>query len=489
MTMILSIGASSTIDSNTWINLPWDRINKRVIRLQMRIAKAIKEERFGKVKALQRLLTCSFHAKCLAVKRATTSKGAKTPGIDNVVWRTSLQKIKAVLSLKRCKYRPLPLKRIYIPKKDKSKLRPISIPAMKDRAMQNLWHMALSPIAEIGADYNAYGFRLKRSAQDAIQQCYASLCHKTSAQYIFEGDIYSCFNNISHQWLLENILMDKVILKKFLKAGFMEKQKLYPTEAGAEQGNIISPTLALMALSGLERAVKSNFTALDRVHVIIYCDDFIITAKSKELITERIIPIVTKFLNNVGLELSEKKSKITHIDDGFDFLGFNVRKHNRKLLIKPSKCNVKAFLEEIKSTIKTNYAAKTVNLIMLLNSKIRGWSNYYRGAVSSRIFAKIDDEIFKSLWKWAIHRHPNKGRFWIVDKYFTRYRLSNWRFYAKSKDKEVNNKMVYLYKATDTPIRRHIKVIGAAQPFDNEFRGYFEKRDQIKRCKLQGIRY
>ncbi|WP_341790208.1 reverse transcriptase N-terminal domain-containing protein [Rickettsia endosymbiont of Polydrusus tereticollis] len=219
-TVAISIGASSASDTEIWDNLSWNKISKQVTRLQMRIAKAVREGRKGRVKTLQRLLTCSFYAKCLAVKRVVLNKGGKTPGVDGIIWRTSRQKIQAALSLKRHGYNPLPTKRIYVPKRQKGKFRPISIPTMKDKAMQALWLMALIPIAEERNDLNSYGFRPKRSAQDAREQCFNALGKGKSAQWIFEGDINSCFDKISHQWLLENIPMDKQVLKKFLKAGF-----------------------------------------------------------------------------------------------------------------------------------------------------------------------------------------------------------------------------------------------------------------------------
>jgi len=240
MTTTKSIGASSAnLDAKSWNKLPWLKINKLVLRLQMRIAKATLEGKIGRAKALQRLLTSSFNAKCLAVKRVTSNKGAKTPGVDRILWRSDRQKICAILSLKRKGYHPLPLRRICVPKKsNKQSLRPLSIPSMKDRAMQALWHLALEPIAEYRADPNSYGFRPKRSAKDAIEQCFNVLSKRPSAQYVFDGDIKSCFDKISHEWLLQNIPMDKVILGKFLKAGFMLEGSFYPIISGVPQGGL-----------------------------------------------------------------------------------------------------------------------------------------------------------------------------------------------------------------------------------------------------------
>lgn len=482
----ISAGASSTLTSKTWDNLSWDKIDKQVTRLQMRIAKAERDGKKGRVKALQRILTSSFYAKCLAVKRVVRNKGGKTPGVDGIIWRTSRQKIQAAGSLKRHGYNPMPSRRIYVPKRQKGKLRPISIPTMKDKAMQALWLMALVPIAEHRADPNSYGFRPKRSTQDAREQCFNALSRTGSARWILEGDIFSCFDQISHQWLLENIPMDKEILRKFLKAGFMEKHRLHPTELGTGQGSIISPTLALMALSGIERKIRSprkRERDKEKINFISYADDFVITGNSPELLEEKVIPIIKDFLKEVGLELSQEKTKITCIDDGFNFLGFNVRKYRGTLLIKPAKENIKDFLDAIRRTIKANYPAKTENLIALLNPKIRGWANYFRGSVSSQAFAKVDDKIYKMLKSWMLRRHPNKSKSWITKKYFAKRNLSNWNFHAMIKDKKGNNTPLFLYRASETPIKRHIKIRSEANPYDPQFKDYFEHRRNTSKTR------
>ena len=234
-----------------WHGIGWARCHQIVKKLQTRIVKATQEGKPGKVKALQWILTHSFSGKALAVKRVTENKGKVTSGVDRVTWSTPTAKSQAILSLKRRGYTPQPLRRIYIPKgNNKNKTRPLGIPVMKDRAMQALHLLALEPIAETQADKCSYGFRIGRCAADAIAHCYSVLAQHDAASYILEGDIKSCFDKISHDWLIANIPMDKAILNKWLKAGFIDKKVLYPTESGTPQGSIISPCLANITLDG-----------------------------------------------------------------------------------------------------------------------------------------------------------------------------------------------------------------------------------------------
>jgi RNA-directed DNA polymerase len=339
------IGASPP--GELWKAIDWRTTECQVVRLQMRIAKATREGRWGKVKSLQWLLTHSFAAKLLAVRRVTQNAGRNTAGVDGIVWKTSAQKHKAARSLQRWSYHTLPLRRIYVPKKN-GKLRPLGIPAMSCRAMQALHLQALEPISETLADPNSYGFRPKRSTADAIEQCFIALGRTHSPEWIFEGDIKACFDRLNHKWLQDHIPMDKLVLGKWLAAGYMEEGIVYPTEAGSPQGGIASPALANMALDGLEAAAREAVPRNQMIHVIRYADDFVITGASKEVLETRIKPSVVTFLKERGLELSEEKTRITHIEEGFDFLGFNVRKYGGKMLIKPSKAAVKRFLGDIR---------------------------------------------------------------------------------------------------------------------------------------------
>ena len=307
----------------------WKSVEVHVQKLQLHIAKTVKLGRFRKVKSLQWLLTHSFYAKLLAVKRVTLNKGKNTPGIDRIIWRTSRQKMQAAKALRRRGYRALPLRRIHIPKKN-GNFHPLGIPSMADRAQQALYLLALEPIAEIEADKNSYGFRPKRSCHDAVEQCFNALAKKTSSKWILEGDIKSCFDKICHRWLENNVKMDKRILKQWLKAGYIEKKLFHQSESGTAQGGIISPVFANLALDGLEQVIRAVAKKGDKINYVRYADDWICTAKSKEILEQKVLPAVVQFLKKRGLELSFEKTKITHIDEGFDFLGFNLRKYKGK---------------------------------------------------------------------------------------------------------------------------------------------------------------
>lgn len=458
----------------TWDAINWQKVLTHVRRLQMRIAKAHREGKHRKVKSLQWLLTHSFYAKLLAVKRVVSNRGARTPGIDGIVWKRSSQKLEAAKSLKRRGYHTKPLKRIYIPKKQKGKLRPLSIPVMQCRGQQALHLLALEPIAENLADKNAYGFRPLRSTADAISQCFIVLAQKTAAQYILEGDIRSCFDEISHTFLTENILMDKQILRKWLAAGYIDNKKYFETTKGTPQGGICSPTLLNVTLSGLEATVKAVAKRSDKVNVIIYADDFIITGATYDILENKIKPVVEKFLQQRGLTLSKEKTKITHINEGFDFLGFKVRKYKGKLLIRPAKSNVKRFLAEIRETIKQNRAVKLESLIRQLNPKIRGWSNYYKHVCSKKTFNYVDQQIFKATWQWAVRRHPDKGKKWVAHKYYRRNKTRSWVFSTKVKDKGNKTSYLNLIQASDTPIKRHIKIKADTNPYNPAYHDYCE---------------
>jgi len=472
-----SIGASSAKSPNPtpqdWKAQPWDKIRQAVRRLQMRIAKAIKENKYGRARSLQWILTHSYSAKMLAIHRVTTNQGSRTPGVDKKVWRTDRQKLAAVHLLRRRGYKPQPLRRIYIKKKN-GKLRPLSIPTMLDRAYQALHMLALQPVAETCADKNSYGFREGRSCADAIGQCFNALAKSYSPQWILEGDIKSCFDEISHSWLLDHIPMDRRTLQQWLKAGFMENQRLFPTVAGTPQGGIASPVLANLTLDGLERTIRNSMVRRDKVNFIRYADDFIVTAERKEILEQTVKPIIVQFLQERGLRLSEEKTVITHITEGFNFLGQQVRKYGQKLLIKPTRHSVRNVLDKARQCLTKCRGQKAVVLIRKLNPILRGWANYHRHVVSKKTFGRVGYYVLRMLWRWIRREHPNKSRGWIKRRYFSADPTG--AFSVRIRDREGNPRVLRLYRVAQTVIERHIKVRAEANPYDPQYREYFEKR-------------
>ena len=271
--------------------------------------------------------------------------------------------------------------------------------------------------------------------------------------------------------------MDKVILKKWLKAGYLENEVLHTTLEGTPQGGIISPCILVMTLKGLETAIRKVARKGDKINFISYADDFVITGASREILEQKVKPVIQTFLKERGLELSEEKTKVTHIDEGFDFLGFNVRKYKEKLLIKPAKTQVKEFLSNIRTIINNNKTAKAINLIWQLNPKIRGWVNYFRHVVAHKTFHRAHHFIFEALWRWAKRRHPNKGARWVKKKYFGTYHGDRWIFYSNYVDEDGQPSRSYIFKASKTPIKRHLKIRSEANPYDPKYRDYFIQRE------------
>lgn len=485
-------------EENAWHLADWGRAMRAVKSLQNRIVKAVQAGKWRKVKALQRILSRSYAAKLLAVRRVTENSGHRTAGIDGQRWNTPKARFKAVAQLQRRAYRAKPVRRIYIPKPN-GKKRALGIPTMHDRAQQALHLLTLDPISETLADANSYGFRPYRCCADAIARCFDILSKRNAPQWILEGDIKGCFDNISHLWLLENIPLDRRMLRRWLKAGYFEKRTLFPSESGTPQGAIISPCLANMALDGLQEAIDQASGVKywgrqeprrrinpHQTHLIRYADDFVVICSDKSVLEHRIKPAIQSFLAERGLELSEEKTHLTHLQEGFDFLSQNVRKYKDKLLIKPSQKAVHRFLQKVKVTIKMYSASNAVDLLKVLAPAIRGWALYHRHVVSKATFSKVDNQIWQMLWRWSRRRHAHrKNLAWIKNRYFMRYKGRDWTFFAHDE----HGNLVTIFRAASVPIRRHIKIRGRANPYDTTQEVYFEQRsDQLMQQKLEGKR-
>lgn len=428
-------------------SLDWDAIERHVRGLQISISKAYSQGKYNLAKRKSYLLTHSFDAKLLAVRKVTSNQGRYTAGVDGVTWVTSEDKFKGAESLESKGYKTKPLRRIYIPKSN-GKLRPLSIPTMKDRAMQTLYGFALDAIQETTADPNSYGFRIGRGCKDANEELFTILSKKNSAQWILDCDIRSCFDKISHEWLIDNVPMDKKMLRKFLKAGYVYEKKLFPTDEGTPQGGTISPVLANMTLNRLEPELKRKFGPRSKVNLVRFADDMVVTASSYDVAVEA-KALITEFLAERGLEFSEEKTKIVHISEGFDFLSYNFRKFKDKYRCSPSKKAMKRFKDELSRTVKSAVAWTQDDLIKTLNQKIRGWCRYQDITTHSKEFKDIDNHVFRILVEWARFRHPRKNWTFIKQKYWHRRGNNNWIFCTEDS---------VLVRAESIPRKKHVKI-------------------------------
>jgi RNA-directed DNA polymerase len=465
-----------------WHSIDWKKVWRTVRRLQARIVKAVAEGRWNKVKALVYLLTRSFGGRALAILRVVSNSGAKTPGVDGILWDTPEAKSAAFGTLRRHGYQPQPLRRVYIPKSN-GKLRGLGIPTMTDRAMQALHLLGLDPIAESHADGHSYGFRLERRCADALAQTHLLLSHRHGPEWVLEGDIKACFDRISHEWLLTHVPMDQQLLRQWLRAGFLEKHAWFATTEGTPQGGIISPVLANWTLDGLQRLLAEQFAdtptgqGKSKVHLVRYADDFLITGTSKELLRDRVQPLVAHFLKERGLELSHEKTQITHVEDGFDFLGQNVRRYRcGKVLTKPSSQSVKTFLAKIQETIDHSGSLTAGELIQRLNQQIKGWTMYHRYAASKRTFTYVDHRIFRMIWRWCRRRHPKKSRTWIKTTYFPPDDSRQWVFTGTLLNPNGQGRPIQLMTAAKVQIIRYTKIRSAVNPYDPEWELYLEAR-------------
>ncbi len=486
MSGIFILQAAQCLQREYWYNLNWKACSRKVRSLQNRIVKSVRNGEWRKAKRLCYLLIKSFSARVLAIKRVTENKGKKTAGIDGILWKTPGQKMRAIDLLAIWQgYKPKALKRIRIPKKDKTQTRPLSIPTMEDRARHALHMQALEPIAETLGDINSYGFRKKRRCADAIDQIFKILRQKGSSQWILEADIKGFFDNISFDWMMQNIPMNKTVLKAWLHSGFIERGKWFPTTDGVPQGGIISPTIGNMVLDGLEATICGSpyNKRKNGINFVRYADDFIVTAKTKEVLEEGIMPKINAFLEPRGVQLSEQKTKVTHISDGFDFLGQTVRKYYRqdgklgKIQIEPSDRSIESIKDKAKTICKSSGQLTQAEMIWRLNPVLRGWANYHRHIICGATYSKINSYMCFRLMRWAKNRHPRKTGVWITKCYFGNAKGSKWAF----KDKTTGKALIRLNN--DIHTFRHIKILGEANPFDAEWDGYFQNREKLIKMK------
>jgi RNA-directed DNA polymerase len=468
--------------ANDWSKINWDKCDKYVCDVQHRIVSAIKAGNIGRAMSLQRLIVNSFSGRAIAVKCQSKRKGRNTPGVDNQTWTTNLDRYNAISLLGDRDYRPKPLKKVFIPKTDKS-MRQLSIPTLIDRTMQTLYSMALDPISETVSDRHSYGFRKERSTIDAIFNCFNILHRKNAPTWVLKADIEKCFDNISHDWLMSHIPINKDILRGWLKVGFVGDRKSQEINYGIPQGGNISSILMNMALNGMEYLIYSHcrhcVTKDLKVSITRYADDFIVTASTKRTLLKKIIPIIEKFLMERNLKLSKEKTKIIHINDGFDFLGQNIRKYNGKLLLKPSKCSFNKILVTIQEFVINNIHTTQYNLINELNLKIIGWFQYHKYTHSRKPFRKIECKLKRLCWYWSKSRHPTKGKKWIRRRYFIRSRNGIWIFAAAVKHSKY--KFIKLHIPIKFRYEKYTPINHNYNPYDPGWTSYIMKRKLLQK--------
>ena len=410
------------------------------------------------------------------------NQGKKTAGVDGVKSVPPAERLKMVEMIhpkQMAKRRPKPLRRVWIPKPGKEEKRPLGIPTVIDRACQAQAKQALEPQWEAQFERNSYGFRPGRSCHDAVEAIHSSIKHKD--KYVLDADIAGCFDNISHERLLQKLNTYpemRRLIKGWLKAGVLENFQFSPTEAGTPQGGVISPLLANIALHGLEETIVKAYRDKDEPQVIRYADDFVILHPTQEGI-DKAQGIATSWLKDMGLELKPSKTKVSHTltphqgNVGFDFLGFTIRQFpggkthtgknsygkplGFKTIIKPSKKAIKEHIAKVTEKIRGLRAAPQETLIRDLNPIIRGWTTYYRTVVSKKVFSTCDALLYNRLRRWAKRRHPNKNMAWIVRRYWLLNQGKGWTF---------GTEKMSLRRHNHTAIQRHIKVRGTASPYD-----------------------
>jgi len=467
-----------------WQAVCWRNVERNVRRLQERIYRATERQDWQRVRSLQKLLVRAMSNKLLAVRRVTQeNEGRNTPGVDGKVYNTPEERMELSLGkLGLQGYRPRPVRRTYIPKPGKAEKRPLGIPTQYDRVMQAMVKAALEPEWEARFETNSYGFRPGRNCQDAIMQIFLALSKEGSSAWIWDADISACFDNIAHEPLLEWVPVFDQVIRSWLRAGVVEMGHYTDTETGTPQGGLISPLLANIALHGMEHlfgieATASRHTTVPArrsglnkgISVIRYADDFVVLAPSRQVLEEYVIPRLTSFLAERGLTVSATKSRIAHRDEGFNFLGFNIRRYGGKLLIKPQKEKVQRHLGQIREVLKRNKQVTQEHIIQLLNPIITGWTNYYRHWVAKETFVYVQHRIWQMLWHWAKRRHRNKPTAWIRRRYFKREGNRNWVF---------GNEQATLRNPAAVPIVRYVKVRGHSSPYNPALREYWQQRNQ-----------
>jgi RNA-directed DNA polymerase len=479
-----------------WGSVDWPDVEDQVRRLRQRIFTASRAGDLSKVRNLQKLMLRSRANALLSVRRVTErNAGRKTAGIDGTVVVTAPGKAALADSVQRhdASHKPIPVKRVYI-RKANGKERPLGIPVIFDRALQAHVASALEPEWEARFEPKSYGFRPGRGCHDAISCIFLTVSGKSARRcWVLDADLAAAFDRIDHSHLLSQLgtFPARELVERWLKAGVVEKGRFAQTEEGTPQGGVISPVLLNVALHGMEEAAGVRYqtsgthagdTMADSPVVVRYADDVLALCVSR-VQAEEVKARLATWLAPKGLTFNEDKTQVIHLDDGFNFLGFNVRRYQGKLLIKPSKAAVQRHRKRLAAEMLALRGANAKAVIARLNPIIRGWSAYYRGVVSSKEFSKLDSHVWTLTYKWAKYSHSNKSKHWVVNRYFgsfNRSRRDRWVFGDRTSG-------IYLLKHSWTKIVRHQLVPGTASPDDPTLAEYWARRRQRKTPPLDRV--
>jgi RNA-directed DNA polymerase len=483
-------------DALRWLSVDWHSVEDDVRRLRQRIFTASREGDLKKVRNLQKLMLRSRANALISVRRVTeVNTGRKTAGVDGQVIVTAPGKAALAERVQHHHhaYKPLPVKRVYVPKANR-KRRPIGIPVILDRALQAVVVNALEPEWEARFEPKSYGFRPGRGCHDAIESIFKTLAgNPVRRVWILDADLAAAFDRIDHSHLLSSLgsFPARKLIQGWLRAGVIENARFAPSEEGTPQGGVVSPLLLNVALHGMEKAagvryVKSGsrvgLAARSSPVVVRYADDLVAMCVSVEQ-AEQVQRRLSAWLAPRGLAFNEDKTRIVHLDGGFDFLGFNVRRYQHKLLIKPSKAAVRRLRERLATEMKALRGANIAAVLKRINPIVRGWSAYYRTVVSSMVFARLDNYMWALTYKWARHSHPNKPNSWVIAHYFgqfNRSRRNRWVFGDRDSG-------AYLPKLAWTKIVRHQMVPGMASPDDPALADYWARRRRRRSPPLDGL--